>query len=53
MLLLSTMLSDLPFGKLQRDYLGDLLPQLADPSPLGPLRRLPPPHARSADGSAL
>ena len=29
MLLLPTILSDLPFGKPQRTYLGDLLPQLA------------------------
>ena len=29
MLLLPTILSDLPFGKPQREYLADLLPQLA------------------------
>ena len=56
--LLPTILSELPFGKPQRAYLADLLPQLAGlPGRpvyrhLAPLRRPLPPHAQSPGGPA-
>ena len=59
MLLLPTILSDLPFGKPQRAYLGDLLPQLAGLPGRPTYRHLArfgarcPPHPQPAGGPAL